>query len=87
MPSEVTTVVRSDHTNWLCNKNPALGRPLHCNNVNDMRYDDCDSCHLTRDVGDDAMDDNWENIGTLIAKDSNGTETWEYKERLTNGVH
>ncbi|KAJ4263485.1 hypothetical protein NW762_006304 [Fusarium torreyae] len=86
MPREITTVVRRDHTHWLCNKTTDEGRSVRCNRFNEMRFDYCDNCLIDRDVGDDAMNNDWVQIGTLIAKDIDGTETWEYKETLTNGT-
>ncbi|KAK7431330.1 hypothetical protein QQZ08_002101 [Neonectria magnoliae] len=73
-----TSIVREDHTHWACAHPLRDDATVNCLAGNAMCVNICQTCHLPRAVDSEALNQDGDQIGTLVRIDGNGTEWWEY---------
>lgn len=75
MASAQTSIIREDHTMWICQQAMVGNSP--CGSYNHMDTPSCEACHTKRDVGDLAANAANDKIGTLVRVEFN-IEWWQY---------
>ncbi|KAM0286807.1 hypothetical protein ACHAO9_007932 [Fusarium lateritium] len=84
--SYMSNEIRSEHTHWQCILRSEANSSSTCDAITSMDTTICSGCAAPeRALMSKAIAANGDQIGCLVAIDSNGTETWQYYFQ-TNGV-